>query len=156
MGLAIALSLGLLASGPSSAPAGTRTHVHVPIFHHRILGTKIACYDKKLRRWIDKTRAADCDIAGYRGRTGTRFVSAPVEGIKWGEWGEFSSPGALGVNVRTHTRVRVVAYRRMSCGDGRTFYSSANVLDLENGSFYSVRLPICDSPAPRKSRQPTL
>ncbi len=153
--LAVIFSVGLLVSGPPSAPANTPTHVHVSIFHPRIPGIMIACYDRKLRRWTDKTRPANCDLAGYRGRTGERFVSAPVVGIKWGEWGEFSSPGALGVNVRTHTRVRVIAYRRMRCGDGRTFYSSANVLNLNNGSFYSIRLPICDNPRPRKTEKPT-
>jgi hypothetical protein len=153
LGLAVSLSLGLWASGPSSAPAGTRTNV--PLSHTPILRTMIACYDKKLGRWIDKTRPANCDIAGYKDYHGKRFVSAPVEGIKWEEWGEFSSPGELGVNVRTRTPVRVIGYRRMECGDGRIFYSSASVVNLENGSFYWVRLPICDSPAPRKNQQPT-
>jgi hypothetical protein len=152
-GLAVAIVVGLLVAGTSSAPAGTRTNV--PLNHPPILKTMIACYEKKLGRWIDKTRPANCDIAGYKGYHGKRFVSAPVEKIKWEEWGEFSSPGELGVDVWSGTSVRVIAYRRMSCGDGRTFYSSASVVNLETGSFYWVRLPICDSSAPRKNQQPT-
>jgi hypothetical protein len=123
LGLIVLTSLGLLLGGPSAALASH--HRPVPFGHPTIPGTLIACYDKKLGRYVDKTRPARCDIAGYACENGKRFAAASIEGIKWGGWGQFRSKGALGVNIRIGTRVRVWAYRRMSCGDGRTFYSSA-------------------------------
>ena len=145
--LVLLTCLGVVLGGASAVLASS--HTRVPIEHPSIHGTMIACYDKKLGRYVDKTRPARCDIAGYAGETGKRYAAASVEGIKWGGWGRFRSKGALGVNDRTGTRVRVWAYRRMSCGDGRTFYSSANIVNLENGEYFWVHLPICDNPTPR-------
>lgn len=146
-GLILLFSLSMLLNSPSLAPASVQGGV--PFHHPKIPGTLISCFDKNLDRFVDKTRPARCEIAGYEGPHGRHFVSASINGIKWGQWGAFRSRGALGVNVHTGTRVRVFAYRRIRCGDGRTFYSSANIVDLRNGNYFWLRLPVCDDPAPR-------
>ncbi len=115
----------------------------------------IPCYDKKTGRWIAKRRPAKCDIAGYKGYHGQHSVSVAVSGIRWEDWGKFSSFGELGKDVRGQTPIRVIGYRRMKCGDGRVFYSSASVVNLRDGSFYWVRLPVCGSQTPRKNQRPT-
>jgi hypothetical protein len=145
--LIVLASLGLAIVNPSPVLASPDTPV--PIGHPEIPGTMIACFDKSSGRYVDKIHPAWCDIAGYASESGGRFAATSVKGIQWGGWGQFRSKGARGVNTRNGIRVRVWAYRRVNCGDGRTFYSSANVVNLENGAFYLIRLPVCDSPTPR-------
>lgn len=149
LGVASVFAFGFLLAGQSLGSSGHRTHVSIN--YPRIPGTMIACYESKQHRWMSKTRPANCVIAGYKGLHGQQFRSTPVEGMKWEEWGRFRGYGELGSNVRTNIPVRVIAFRRIKCGDGRTFYSSASVVNLEDGSYYAVRLPICDSPKPRRN-----
>jgi hypothetical protein len=111
--------------------------------HPRVPGILISCYHAKTRRLTAEIKPSRCDIAGQEGEQ-RKAVSFPIKNLRWAEWGEFRSQGSLGVNVRTDVRVRVIAFRRVRCADGRTFYSAANVVEPGNGSYSVVRLPVCD------------
>jgi hypothetical protein len=113
--------------------------------------TKIACFDSKSGKFRDKTDPGNCDVAGYVGEQGRRWTRTPVEGIRWDLWGSRKSAGEFGEDARTGAEIRLFAYRRIRCGDGRVFYSEANVVNLKTGVFFYVRLPICDDRTPRSS-----
>lgn len=115
----------------------------------RIPTTMIACFEKNSGKFIEKTDPAKCDIAGYKGPRGRTWARTPVEGITWEEWGTHKSRGINGEDTRTGAEMRLYAYRRIRCGDGRTFYSEANVIDLKTGNYFYVRLPICGDMMPR-------
>ena len=123
-------------------PALAARGVRVPVGHPRIAGTVIACLHKGTGRLTPEVEPSRCDIAGHEGE-GRKPVSFPVQGIGWNKWGRFRSWGARGVDTRTRSEVRVIAFRRVSCADGRTWYSAANVVDLRNGNYFVVRLPTC-------------
>jgi hypothetical protein len=111
--------------------------------HPRVPEILISCYHAKTGRLTAEVKPSRCDIAGQEGEE-KKAVSFPIQNLRWAEWGEFRSEGSLGVHVRTNVRVRVIAFRRVRCADGRTFYSAANVVEPGNGSYSVVRLPVCD------------
>jgi hypothetical protein len=116
--------------------------VKVPVGHPKIDRTLIACFDRKDGRSTPEVEPSRCDIKGHEGEA-QRPVSFSVHGIRWNKWGRFRSWGVRGVDTRTRGDVRVIAFRRVSCADGRTWYSAANVVDLRNGNYFVVRLPTC-------------
>jgi hypothetical protein len=89
-----------------------------------------------------EVKPARRDIAGHEGED-RKFASFPIRRLRWSEWGEFRSEGSYGVNVRNGIRVRVIAFRRVRCTDGRTFYSATSVVEPGNGSYSVIRLPTC-------------
>lgn len=93
-----------------------------PIERPSIRQIEIACFHKGEHRYVDVKQPAGCEISGH-----------------------------LGVNTRTGARVRVTVMRRIRCGDGRTFYSRAVILNPGTGHFFYLRLPICNDPTPRAS-----
>jgi hypothetical protein len=115
----------------------------------RDYGTMIACFDRKTRRYVDKTKPADCEMAGYEGEHGRRIARTPVNGIRWEKWGTYNSLGGSGIDTRNGSHIRLFAYRRIRCGDNRVFYSYANVVNLDTGNYFFLRLPICDDPTPK-------
>jgi hypothetical protein len=147
--LVLAIASGMALSMPAAAsdPAHVRTGVSVS--GPRIPATMIACFDEKTGHFVNKTKPADCDVTGYEGERGRRWVKTPVDGIKWIEWGEYRSRGAAGRDKRNGAHIRLFAYRRIRCGDGRTFYSYANVVNLDTGHFFYLRLPLCGDATPK-------
>jgi hypothetical protein len=141
LGTVLTLSLGLtcLASASSPRVAGkSKPQVLIPCFH------------KGTGRYTAEAQPTNCDIAGRRNRKD--FVEIPVTGMRWGGWGSFRSFGAHGKTMAftdNHrpggTGVRVIAYRRVACGEGRTSYSWANVFFPGNGLTVEVKLPSCDA-----------
>jgi hypothetical protein len=115
----------------------------------RMPRTMIACFDKRSGRFIDRTSPGNCEIAGYEGEHGRHWVRTVVRGITWEQWGVFNSRGVEGVDTRNGAELRLFAYRRIRCGDGRVFYSYANVVNLKSGDYFYLRLPICDDPTPK-------
>lgn len=135
---AVAVSLALVLSGPPSSLANTRTARS---------GTVIACFHKKIRRFTAQAHPDRCDIAGYRGKE-KEFVGIPIRGMKWGHWGAKPTRAAFGVDVRNGTRVRVIAYRPITCDEGRAWYSRVVIVNLRDGNFFVLRrLPTCDGPS---------
>jgi hypothetical protein len=106
----------------------------------------IACFHKKIRRFTAEPRPEHCDIAGYRGRK-KEFVANPIKGMKWGHWGFNPARAAFGVDVRNGTHVRVIAYRPITCDNGRTWYSEVVIVNPGNGNFFGLRLPTCNGPS---------
>jgi hypothetical protein len=148
---ALVLSLALVLAGSSSA---TNYRHGFPIERPSIRQIEIACFHKGEHRYVDVKRPAGCEISGYLGykpSEGETFSVNPITGDGRSEWGRYSSQGSLGVNTRTGARVRVTVMRRIRCGDGRTFYSRAVILNPGTGHFFYLRLPICDDPTPRAS-----
>lgn len=113
-----------------------------PVSHPVIAQAKIACFHPKKHRYTFEVEPANCEIAGQK-IDGRGFVRAPVRGIDWEEWGIYKTFGHDAINLRTHRNVRVMAYRRVRCPGGATWYSQANVFDLENGYNLAIRLPVC-------------
>jgi hypothetical protein len=111
----------------------------------RVGNTAIACYHPGGDRFTAEIRPARCDLAGHEGKE-RKAVSFPISKLRWSEWGEFRSEGSYGVTTDDGVRVRVIAFRRVRCPDGRTFYSAANVVEPGNGSYSVVRLPTCAVP----------
>jgi hypothetical protein len=128
-----AVSLALMLSLPPSAPANTRTAKSE---------TVIACFHKKIRRFTAQAHPGRCDIAGYRGN---KFFGLPVKGMKWGHWGANPTRAAFGVDSRDGTRVRVIAYRPITCDEDRTWYSRVVIVFHSNP--FELRLPTCDGPS---------
>lgn len=126
---AVSLALGL--SGPPSV-ANARTAKSEAV---------IACYHEKIDRFTRQVHPGQCNIWGYRGK---QFVGIPVRGMKWGHWGANPTRAAYGVDMRDGTRVRVIAYRPISCGGGRAWYSRVVVVSLVDGNGFELRLPTCD------------
>lgn len=140
-GLVTTVALALMSTGLCSLASG-RDGVPGSV---RVRGIMISCYHKEVRRFTAEVAPARCDIAGHEGED-RRFASFRIHRLRWSEWGEFRSEGSYGVNVRDGIRVRVIAFRRVRCADGRTFYSAANVVEPGNGSYSVVRLPTCGDP----------
>ena len=145
----LAVGLGFAMWAPSTVPAATHERTGVFAQAGTIPATQIACLDRRTGRFIDKTNPGNCEVAGYEGAHGRKWVRTPVEGIVWEEWGSRKSRGIKGELPRTGAEMRLYVYRRIRCGDGRTFYSEANVIDLKTGHYFYVRLPICGDPKPR-------
>jgi hypothetical protein len=60
-----------------------------------------------------------------------------------GHWGSRVTRAAYGVDTLNGGRVRIIAFRRVTCDDGRTWYSRAIVVRLRNGTFFGLGLPAC-------------
>jgi hypothetical protein len=138
--LACTLALLLMGSQPSSATAQARSGV---AFSRDVPRTLIECRDRVRRRFFVRHRPSRCEVAGFDLEPGAKFQSVLVTSLDWSGWGEFRSRGESGTNARTRTRVRLFAYRRIRCGDGRIFYSNAIVEDLRNSHYRVLRLPVC-------------
>ncbi len=131
----MAVSLALVLSLPPSSLANARMAKSA---------TVIACFHKKISRFTAQAHPGRCEIAGYRGKE-KEFVGIPISGMKWGHWGAKATRAAFGVDVRNGTRVRVIAYRPISCDEGRTWYSRVVIVNLRDGNFFVLRhLPTCD------------
>ncbi len=63
--------------------------------------------------------------------------------MRWGHWGANPTRAAYGVDERDRTRVQVVAFRPITCGDGRSWYSRAVLLTFPEGNTFELRLPAC-------------
>jgi hypothetical protein len=109
----------------------------------RIPGTLIACFHKQSGRYTVEREPARCEIAGYEKRA---FFNFYVERIKWERWGRFRSLTSRGEDPRMKSEVRLIAFRRVRCRDGRVWYSSANVVNLKTGYYHEIALPTCDDP----------
>jgi hypothetical protein len=126
--------------GPSSSAAGGWDRIAWS--EPKIPGTTIACFHQEQHRSTAERHPERCAIAGYKGG-GQKFVVVPITGMKWGHWGAGTTRAASGVDARTGTRVRVIAWRRIRCSDGRIEYSVASVLDLRNGHYFVIRPRLC-------------
>lgn len=111
----------------------------------RVGNAMIACYHPVSHRSTAEKKPSGCDLAGREGEA-RKFVSFPIQKMSWAEWGEFRSQASYGVNTSNGIRVRVIAFRRVRCRDGRIFYSAVNVVEPGNGSYFVVRLPTCEVP----------
>lgn len=125
----VVVSLALVLSAPSLALAGTPTARS---------GAVIACFHKKNHRFTGVAHPDRCNLRGYNG---TEVVDLLISGMKWGHWGANPTRAAFGVDEADGSRVRVIAYRPVSCGDGRTWYSRAVVVQHSNP--FDLRLPTC-------------
>jgi hypothetical protein len=112
----------------------------------------IPCFHEETGRYTAEAQPSHCDIAGRRNRKA--FVEVPVRGMRWSKWGSFRSRGSHGKTTAfsvSHrpdgTGVRVIAYRRVACGDGRTSYSWVNVFFPGNGLNIEIKLPPCNAPS---------
>lgn len=132
---AVAVSVALVLSGPSSSLANTRTAKP---------GTVIACFHEEISRFTAQAHPGRCNIWGYLGK---RFVGVPVKGMRWGHWGANPTRAAFGVDMRDGTRVRIIAYRPIPCDEGRTWYSRVVVVFPGDGDGFELRLPTCDGPS---------
>lgn len=143
LGAVVVLSLGLACVASASSPKAAGTsgqEVLIPCFH-RAMGDYTA-----------ETEPTNCDIAGRR--NGEAFVEVPVAGMRWGGWRSFRAFGAHGkTKAFTHrprgTGVRVIAFHRVACGDGRNSYSKVNVFYPGSGLNIEVKLPPCNAPSVR-------
>jgi hypothetical protein len=135
--VAVALALAGFCS-----PASGRTGVPGLV---RAGNAMIACYHPVSHRYTAERKPSGCDLAGREGEA-NKFVSYPIQKMRWAEWGEFRSQASDGVNSSNGIRIRVIAFRRVRCSDGRVFYSAVNVVEPGNGSYFVVRLPTCDVP----------
>jgi hypothetical protein len=137
----ITLSLVFVASASSAGDAGkSESSFLVPCFH------------KKTGLYTAEVRPSTCDIAGHRNRKA--FVEVPITGIRWSRWGSFRTFGSHGKTMTTAffendrhdgAGVRVIAYRRGSCGEGRTSYSWVNVVFPQRGIVVGIKLPPCNA-----------
>jgi hypothetical protein len=136
-GALLIAAISLLLAGGGLADAQTRVG-----WSAIVPKTQIACFHKKIHRFTAETKPRNCELAGYEGEH-NKFVRFSIRNLKWQEWGRFRGHGARGI-LNGQIDVRVIAYRRVRCKDGRTFYSEANIVEPGNGSYYVVRFPTCD------------
>jgi hypothetical protein len=106
--------------------------------------TVIACFHAKISRFTALAHPDRCNIWGYRGK---QFVGVPIKGMKWGHWGFNPTRAAHGTDLLDGTGVRVIAYRPVSCDEGRTWYSRAVIVFPGDGRFFGLRLLTCDGPS---------
>jgi hypothetical protein len=116
----------------------------VPAKHPRIPGTVIACHHQRTDRFTAEVRPARCDLKGTEGK-GRKPATVPIEVGRWDFWGTFNSRGSRGVEVRTGAAIRVFAFRRVECRDGRVWYSGAVIFDPGNSKITVLRLPTCEA-----------
>jgi hypothetical protein len=141
--LVVASVLGAALLGPPISLAGDGTPI--PWLAPKVPGTKIACYHPAEQRFYAAIHPSRCDVAGSMGggRQG-EFVSIQVAGIRWGHWGVGRTFGALGMDTSTGVRVRLIAWKRIRCDDGSTWYSAVLALNLMTGNVEAVlHPPIC-------------
>lgn len=133
--LVVAVSFALVLAGPFSSLANARIARS---------GTVVACFHEKIRRFTAQAHPSQCNIRGYRGK---QIVEVPIKGMNWGHWGANPTRAAYGVDMRDGTRVRIIAYRPITCDEGRTWYSRVVVLSLVDGNAFELRLPTCNDPS---------
>ena len=138
-----AIALGLCLASLASASSPEAVGKSEPRF-------LIPCFHKETGRYTVEVEPTNCDIAGRRNRKA--FVEVPVTGMQWRKWGSFRAVGTLGNTMAftdTHrpggAQVRVIAYRRVACGRGRTSYSCVNVFYPGGGLNIEVKLPPCNA-----------
>jgi hypothetical protein len=101
----------------------------------------IACFHPRVATFTPEAHPGDCHI---RGRRGKEVVDLPIVGMKWGHWGANPTRAAFGDDRRNGKRAQVVAFRPITCEDGRAWYSMVVVLLFaDNGNSFSLRLPAC-------------
>lgn len=127
----VAVSLALVLSGTPSSLANLQTARS---------GTVIACFHGKIARFTALAHPGRCNIRGYRGK---KVVGIPIKSMKWGHWGANPTRAASGIDLLDGTRVRLIAYRPITCDDGRTWYSRVVVVFLSDGNGLELRLPTC-------------
>jgi hypothetical protein len=103
-------------------------------------GTVIACYHGRAHRYTARVHPGRCTLRAYRGK---QAVGIPIRGMRWGHWGVFAPRAAYGVDMRDGERVRVVASRPVTCGDGSTWYSRVGGVFLKHVRGFQFRLPTC-------------
>lgn len=101
----------------------------------------IACFHEETGRFTGQAQPSRCTLKGHRG---SEVVKVPITGMKWGHWGSKVTRAAYGVDTLNGGRVRIIAFRRVTCDDGRTWYSMAIVGRLRNGTFFGLGLPACN------------
>jgi hypothetical protein len=138
--IAVVAATFALASAVPSAALATR----VPAREPRIPNTVVACFHEKTHQFTAEIRPAGCDLVGTEGRQ-RKPAKLLIKNIKWDFWGTFSSRGSLGLNVRTGAHVRLFAFRRVECRDGRVWYSSVVAFNPGNSHITVLRLPTCDA-----------
>jgi hypothetical protein len=129
--LAGALTLAL------AAPANGLTKV--PFTRPIVPGVLIACFHGGGP--TARAHPARCHFGEYRG---DEVNEVAVKNMKWGHWGAGRTRAALGVEVGTGARVRVIALRRIICADGSTWYSGLVVLDPRSGDGVEMHPPTCE------------
>lgn len=127
-----AIGLALLPGSPSAFGKSTDTRST----------SVIACFHKKVNRSTAEAHPRRCNISGYEGK---KMVEVAVEGMKWGHWGSNPTRAAFGVDASSERRVRIIAHRPINCGDGRAWYSRVVVVYPGNGTFFGLRLPVCNN-----------
>ena len=159
----LAVLATVLASFCSSAFAIGRPTV-LPIRHPSTPGIRIACFEQGSRDYAGKVEPWHCEIAGKvtfaallvgkstKDVADGSFARFPVKGvferIEWGgEWGNSKAYGEEAVSARTGSEVKLIAYRRVRCADGRVWYSRANLFNTDSGYDAIVQLPVCGEPS---------
>lgn len=102
----------------------------------------IACFHEKVSGYVPLAHPRRCILRGHRGK---KYAEVPVEGMRWGHWGFNPTRAAHGSDVRDGAPVRVIAFRPITCDEGRTFYSLVTVFYPTDGHGFVLRLPTCDS-----------
>jgi hypothetical protein len=148
-GIVAFLTILLLLIGPAAFTRAATGHVtRIPVGHTVIPTTKFACYHRTIHRFTAEVDPGRCEVAGVA--DGRGFVRFPIEGewerIGWSHWGDFKSLSNEAINSLTKGEVRIVAYRRVRCADGSTWYSLANVFSLVGSYNAVIRLPVCGDP----------
>jgi hypothetical protein len=118
----------------------------------------LPCLHKRTGHYTYEVRPKSCDIAGRRNRK--KFVEVPVTGMRWSKWGMHKARGSHGKTTAfTESRrpggtgVRVIPYRRVRCGDGRTSYSWVDVFFPGGGLTIEIKLPPCNASSRRSEIQ---
>lgn len=110
----------------------------------------IACYLDRARRYTALRHPRRCTLRGYQRK---QLVTIQIKGMRWGHWGVHAPRAAYGVNLRNGERVRVVAFRRITCPDGSAWYSRVNGLFYSQLRTFELRLPTCVPAAQPRSRR---
>jgi hypothetical protein len=110
----------------------------------------LPCFHKGTGHYTDEVQPKSCDLAGRRNEK--KFVEVPVTGMRWSKWGMHKARGSHGKTMAfTESRrpggtgVRVIAYRRVACGDGRMSYSWVDVFFPGGGLTIEIKLPPCSA-----------
>jgi hypothetical protein len=119
-------------------PHGIPTTVHFQYGPKR--RAMIACFHEETGHFTGQAQPSRCTFKGHRG---SEIVKVPIAGMRWGHWGSKVTRAAYGVNALSGERVRMIAFRRVTCEDGRTWYSTATVVRLRSGTFFGLDLPAC-------------
>ena len=102
--------------------------------------TVISCFHPESKRFSFRDQPSRCFIVGNGGK---RIRGVSIEGMKWGHWGAKTTRAAYGNEVRGGKAIRVIAYRLITCMDGRDWYSRAVIFYPGNGRWFGLALPVC-------------